>query len=74
MSNPLTYNATPSYTKSTANLRCITGYVEEKSGFAVCDSDGQWIIEYPECEGIMITHSPAAVYNSCFILHNMVIP
>ena len=44
---------TPSYSQSTATLRCIKGYVAIEPGFAVCGSDGEWIIEYPECEGIL---------------------
>ena len=47
----VTYDRTPSYTESTATLRCIEGYVAVEPGSAVCGSDGQWIIEYPECEG-----------------------
>ena len=44
---------TPSYSRITATLRCIKGYVAIEPGFAVCGSDGEWIIEYPECEGIL---------------------
>ena len=47
----VTYNATPSYTQSTATLRCLKGYLAAEPGLAVCGNDGQWIIEYPECEG-----------------------
>ena len=48
------YETTPSYTYTTATLRCIEGYVLMTPGSAVCDSDGQWIIEYPDCIGIII--------------------
>lgn len=48
----VTYNATPSYTRSTATLKCIKGYAVIKPGSAVCGSDGEWIIEYPECVGM----------------------
>ena len=41
---------TPSYTKSTATLRCIR-YPAAETGSAVCDDHGKWIIEYPKCEG-----------------------
>ena len=44
---------TPSYSQSTATLRCIKGYVAIEPGSAVCGSDGEWIIDYPECEGIL---------------------
>ena len=53
----VTYNGNDtalSYPQSTATLRCITGYTAIKPGFAVCGSDGEWIIEYPECEGMYI--------------------
>ena len=43
---------TPSYTQSTATLRCIKGYTSIEPGSAVCGDDGEWIIRYPECEGI----------------------
>ena len=44
---------TPSYAQSTATLRCIEGYVAIEPGSAVCGSDGEWTIEYPECEGML---------------------
>ena len=47
----VTYDMTPSYTQSTATLRCIKGYASVKPGSAVCGDDGEWIIEYPKCEG-----------------------
>ena len=34
-------------------MRCIKGYAAIEPGFAVCGSDGEWIIEYPECEGTL---------------------
>ena len=46
----VTYEMTPSYSQSTATLRCIT-YPAAETGSAVCDSNGKWIIEYPKCEG-----------------------
>ena len=42
---------TPSYMESTATLRCIEGYALIEPGSAVCGNDGEWIINYPECEG-----------------------
>ena len=42
---------TPSYKQSTATLRCIKGYTATEPGYAVCSDDGEWIIQYPECEG-----------------------
>lgn len=45
------YETTPSYTRSTATLRCDEGYVLARAGSAVCDSNGQWIINYPDCRG-----------------------
>ena len=59
----VTYNITPSYAQSTATLRCIKGYTAIKPGSAVCGSDGEWIIEYPECEG-MQTHSLRTINSS----------
>ena len=50
----VTYNSTPSYIQSTATLRCVKGYAAIEPGFAICDSDGEWIIEYPDCEGTHI--------------------
>ena len=47
----VTYNMAPSYTHSTASLRCNKGYVTVEAGYAVCGGDGQWIINSPECEG-----------------------
>ena len=47
----VTYNTIPSYTQSTATLRCIKGYAAIEPGLAICGSDGKWIIKYPECEG-----------------------
>ena len=49
----VTYSMTPSYAQSTATLRCIEGYVAIEPGSAVCGSDGEWTIEYPECEGML---------------------
>ena len=48
------YKSTPSYADSTATLRCIEGYEIMTAGSAVCGRDGQWIIEYPDCRGIII--------------------
>ena len=48
----VTYDKTPSYTRSTATLRCIEGYASIEPGSAICGDDGEWIISYPECEGI----------------------
>lgn len=53
----ITYNMTPSYTQSTATLRCIKGFGVIEPGSAVCGSDGEWIIDYPECEGIFMSYS-----------------
>lgn len=49
----VTYTMTPSYMQSTAALRCVKEYASIKPGSAVCGSDGEWIIEYPECEGML---------------------
>ena len=38
---------------STATLNCIEGYALMRAGSAVCDRDGEWIIEYPDCRGIL---------------------
>ena len=46
------YKSTPSYADSTATLRCIEGYA---LGSAMCGRDGQWIIQYPDCRGIIYT-------------------
>ena len=46
------YETTPSYTRSTATLRCNEGYVLARAGSAVCGSNGQWIIDYPDCRGM----------------------
>ena len=48
------YETTPSYADSTATLRCIEGYTLMTAESAVCGRDGQWIIEYPDCRGIII--------------------
>ena len=48
------YDMTPSYTHTTATLRCIEGYSLLKAGSAVCSSNGEWIITYPECRGILL--------------------
>jgi len=45
------YEATPSYTDTIANLRCIEGYDLVTPGSAVCGSNGEWIVEYPDCRG-----------------------
>ena len=45
------YETTPSYTRSTATLRCNEGYALARAGSAVCGSNGQWIINYPDCRG-----------------------
>ena len=44
---------TPSYAQSTATVRCI-GYPAVENGSAICDSNGEWIIEYPKCEGTYV--------------------
>ena len=51
---PAEYDSTPSYTYSTATLRCTEGYSLMRAGSAVCGSDGQWIIEDPDCRGIFL--------------------
>ena len=43
---------TPSYTRSTATLRCYEGYVLMRAGSAVCDGNGEWVIDYPDCIGM----------------------
>ena len=43
---------TPSYTRSTATLRCYEGYVLARAGSAVCGSNGAWVIDYPDCIGM----------------------
>ena len=39
---------------STATLRCIEGYVLITAGLAFCGSDREWIIENPDCRGILL--------------------
>ena len=39
---------------STATLRCIEGYVLITAGSAVCGNDREWIIEDPDCRGILL--------------------
>ena len=51
---PAEYDSTPSYTYSTATMRCTEGYSLMRAGSAVCGSDGQWIIEDPDCRGIFL--------------------
>ena len=58
----VTYDVTPSYTQSTATLRCIKGYVTIEPGSAVCGDDGEWIIQYPKCEGIHAYLKPILLF------------
>ena len=56
---------TPSYAESRATLRCIKKLALLETGSAVCGSDGQWIIDYPNCEG---THIRTFFYCMYFML------
>ena len=69
----VSYNSTPSYTQSTATLRCIKGYAAVEPGLAVCDSDGQWIIEYPECEGTYIDPSVCCYLYLLLLIYDFVL-
>ena len=67
---------TPSYTQSTATLRCIKGYVTIEPGSAVCGDNGEWIIQYPKCEGtylkpILLFECPSSVLTSYISLFLM---
>ena len=48
-------------------MGCIKGYLATEPGLAVCGNDGQWIIEYPECEGMYDDTTCCCLYNICFI-------
>ena len=65
----ITYDTTPSYTHSTATLSCTKGYVAMEPGYAVCGSDGQWIIEYPECQGMYV----CICTHTCFLSFSMIV-
>ena len=59
------YETTPSYADTIATLRCIEGYMLITPGSAVCGSDGQWIVEYPDCRGIIYTLYNCILYLNC---------